>query len=88
MPVTLSCCLYPCSAGSRKLPDQHIRILYPFNKLVNSGEKKVLGNRESTSAYAEKTNPSPAMLNFQGALGYTGGGGVSAFSPFASLGQI
>lgn len=35
----------------------------------------MLGNRESTSVYAEKTNPSPAMLNFQRALGYTGSGG-------------
>lgn len=47
----------------------------------------MLGNREATSVYTEKTKPSPAMLNFQEALGYTGGGGVSAFSPFASLGQ-
>lgn len=46
----------------------------------------MLGNRESTSVYAEKTNYPPAMPNFQGALGYTGGGG-SVCLLSASLGQ-
>lgn len=77
----------PMQWGYQKATWPTHKILYPFNKIVNSGEKKVLGNREATSVYTEKTKPSPAMLNFQEALGYTGGGGVSAFSPFASLGQ-
>lgn len=34
----------------------------------------MLGNRESTVIYAEKTNPSPAMQEFYGALSYTGSG--------------
>lgn len=80
--------LYVCSGGTRKLPGQHTGIVRPSDRTVNSGGKKALGNRESISVYAEKANPSPTMLSFQGALGFTGGGGVSAFSPFASLGQL
>jgi len=83
--LCFSCCLFTHSEGPEKYL-VNTQEFYTHSIRLQTVQNSV--RKQRIDLYAENINPSPATLSFKGALGYFRGGGVSAFSPFASLGQL